>query len=70
MRKVVLGIGLLWMGLMAAIAIALGLTGVFVGSGGIVFESDYGDIWILGMGVLPGYFIWKWGNSLKEDGKE
>ncbi len=70
MRKVVLGIGLLWMGLMAAIAIALGFTGVLVGGGGIVFESDYGDIWILAMGVLPGYFIWKWGNSLKEDGKE
>ncbi len=70
MRKVVLGIGLLWMGLMAAIAIALGFTGVFVGGGGIVFERDYGDIWMLSMSVLPGYFIWKWGNSLKEDGEE
>ena len=70
MRKVALGLGLLWMGLVVVFAIALGLTGGFVGGGGIMLGSDYGDIWILTMCVLPGYFIWKWGNSLKEDGEE
>ena len=63
MRKVAWGIGVLWMGAVAAIGAWLAFAGVFLGRGGILFESGWGDIWILVLCGLPGYFLWKWGRA-------
>ena len=69
MRKTARGIGILWMGAMVAIGVWLGFAGLFVGRGGILFESGFGDIWILSIFGLPGYFLWKWGGAA-ERGQE
>ena len=69
MRKVAWGIGILWMGAMVAIGVWLGFAGLFLDMAGILFESGYGDIWILAIGALPGYFLWKWGSAAEGDGE-
>ena len=65
MRKAAWGFGIVWMGAMIAIGVWLGFTGLFLGWGGIVFESGYGDIWILAICAAPGYFLWKWGGAVE-----
>ncbi len=67
MRKTVRGIGILWMGAMVAIGVWLGFAGLFGGKSGILFESGFGDIWILAIAGLPGYFLWKWGGAAESD---
>ncbi len=63
MRKVAWAIGFLWMWAMAAIGLWLGFGGSFLDGGGILFESSYGDIWILAILAVPGFFLWKWGTQ-------
>src|SRR3546814_9153700 len=69
-RKIASVIGIIWMSLMVAIGIWLGITGLFFGAAGLVFESGYGDIWILAILAAPGYFLWKWASATSEPRSE
>ncbi len=69
MRKVAWRIGILWMWVVVAIGLWLGFGGLFLGIGGILFESGFGDMWILAILGMPGYFLWKWGGAA-ERGQE
>ena len=58
-------IGAAWIAAVVTFGGWLGFAGVFVGVGCLIFESGYGDIWILAIVAVPGYFVWKWGNGGK-----
>ena len=56
-------IGAAWIAAVVTFGVWLGFAGVFMGVGGLIFESGYGDIWILAIVAVPGYFVWKWGTA-------
>ena len=65
-HKIATVIGIAWMGLMVAVGLWLGFAGLFLGAPGLIFESGFGDIWILAIFAAPGYFLWKWGTRTTE----
>lgn len=67
MQKVAWGVGVLWISVVVAFGLWLGFAGLFLGRGGILFESGFGDIWVLAICGLPGYLLLMWGKNKTDD---
>ncbi len=68
MHKAAKIIGIIWIALVVAYGLWLGFSGMFLGQGGIFFESGFGDIWVLAICGMPGYLLILWGDKKAEEG--
>lgn len=63
MRQLLKWFGIAWMALAIAYGVWLGVTGLLFDAPGILFQSGFGDIWILALAALPGYGLYVWGTK-------
>ena len=64
MRAVATGLGVVWMGVIVAAGLWLGLRETFFDEPGILFAGGYGDIYILAIVGIPGYLLYRWGTRV------
>ena len=70
LREALRVVGIVWIGLVVAAGAWLGFAGLFLNQGGIIFESGFGDIWILAICAAPGYFFYVFGGKGRSENTE
>lgn len=63
MQQIARLVGAVWIGGVVCLGMWLGLSGLFWGAPGLVFDSGFADVWVLAILASPGYFLWKWGGQ-------